>query len=99
LPAGQGKHDVAPGDAAKVPAGHSEHVGENAEAENDPGAQRAHVPPLVDEPAGHEHDRKLPDPDAVKPLVQSHDAGEFASVPALEVELDGHAAHFDDEEL
>jgi hypothetical protein len=44
-------------------------------------------------PAGHEHDRESPVPEAVKPVVQLHDAGSAAPAPADEVELPGQPTH------
>jgi hypothetical protein len=76
-----------------VPAAQSEQLKELTDDETDPAGHAAHFVALAAQPAGHVHERELPEPEAVKPDAQMHAAGRPAPAPAVTLENAGQAKH------
>lgn len=94
VPVGHGRQPVALA-AEELPSRHSAHLGEFALVEKVPAEHTVQDVSDADDPAGHEHLNEFAYPIGANPALQLQLAGEAGAVPAGEVELPGHEAHFD----
>jgi hypothetical protein len=70
-----------------------EQLGEFTDDDTDPAGHAAHLVEFAAQPAGHVHERELPEPDEVNPEAQMQVEGRPAPPPAVTFEKTGQAKH------